>query len=103
MEEREMSTIPYVVHESEMDRLERQNKRWFALALIIFIALIGTNCGWIWYESQFQDQVVTETYTSTADGSATAIANGDGSVTVYGGESNLHEDNQDSQAESGRQ
>lgn len=96
------ANIPYFVHEAEMDRLERANRRWFVTALIIFLAFIGTNVYWIWYESQFQDQVVTETYTSTADGNSTAIANGDGSVTFYGGESDVHEDNPDAQAQNGR-
>lgn len=87
------TSIPYFVHEAEMDRLERLNKRWFITALIIFLAFIATNAGWLYYESQFEDQTITESYTSTADGYSTAIANGDGSVTVYGVEGNLHEDN----------
>ena len=45
----------------------------------------------IYYESQFED-VVTETYTAETDQGGTAIANGDGTVTVND-ESKLHEDN----------
>lgn len=98
---KEPAYIPYFVHEAEMDRLERLNKRWFIIALIIFLAFIGTNAGWIWYESQFEDQVVTESYTSTADGNSTAVANGDGSVTIYGVEGNVHPNDTNAPAENG--
>ena len=42
-------------HERTTAILERQIKRLFILVIVIFIALIGTNVGWIVYESQFQD------------------------------------------------
>ena len=87
--------ISYFVHQDDMNKLDMSHKRvekWlFALCIIMFIALVGTNAYWIWNESQYED-VVTETYTAETDAGGTAIANGDGSVTVNG-ESNLHKDN----------
>lgn len=88
----EEKTIPYIAHESEVARLERVIKRLWILCIIIFICLIGTNAAWIWYESQFTDEVITETYTAENDGKGNAIANGEGSV-VINGESELYEDN----------
>lgn len=54
-------TIPYYIHEGEMARQERHIRRLWILCIIIFLALIGTNAGWIYYESQYQDVVITET------------------------------------------
>ena len=53
-------TIPYIVHEDQMVRQERTIKRLWILCIIIFLALIGTNAGWIVYESQWEDQVITQ-------------------------------------------
>ena len=53
-------TIPYIVHEDHMARQERHIKRLWILCLVIFVALIGTNAGWILYESQWEDQVITQ-------------------------------------------
>lgn len=87
--------IPYFVHQDDMNKLDQSHKRiekWLiALCIIIFVALIGTNAAWMYYESQFED-VVTETYSAETDQGGTAIANGDGTVTLNG-ESELHENN----------
>ena len=92
MEEMEKKTISNeAAHEIIVAVMERQVKRLFILCIILFIALVGTNAYWIYYENQFQD-VVTETYTAETDQGGTAIANGDGTVTVNG-ESELHQDN----------
>ena len=83
MEDNKMSDVPYLVHEEELVRMERNVKRWFIGWIITFVALILTNIGWIVYENQYQD-VVTETYSAETDSGGTAIANGDGSVVVNG-------------------
>lgn len=59
--------IPYIVFEGEMTRLERMNKKLFTLLIIALIALALSNIGWIIYESQFQDEVITSTQTVTQD------------------------------------
>ncbi len=91
MEEKEIQ-ISYIVHESEVARLERVIRRLWILCIIIFVALIATNAAWIWYESRYIDEVVTETYTADTDGGGTAIANGEGSV-VINGDSNENKSN----------
>lgn len=82
MEEKNNNSVPYVVHESAMARQERTIKRLWILCIIVFIALVGTNAGWIWYETQFQ---VTETTVTqdNADGVNNYIGN-DGDI--YNGE-----------------
>lgn len=46
--------VPYVVHESTMARMERQTKRLWITILVLIFLLVGTNCAWLWYESQFE-------------------------------------------------
>lgn len=51
--------VPYIVHEGDMARLERANRRLWILCLVMFLSLVVSNAGWIWYENQFIDEVVT--------------------------------------------
>lgn len=60
MNEKEL-TVPYIVYEGEMARAERRNKRSFILILILIVALVVSNAAWIYYESQFVDEVTTIT------------------------------------------
>ena len=79
-----MDNISYEVHKEEMERLkyahegetamlEIANKRAYILLIIMFIALILTNAGWIIYESMYEDIVVTE---NSQDGEGVNIIGG---------------------------
>ena len=79
-----MDNISYEVHKEEMDRLkyahegetamlEIANKRAFILSVILLIALILTNAGWIIHESMYEDIVVTE---NSQDGEGVNIIGG---------------------------
>lgn len=72
-------SVPYIVHESSMARMERTAKRlWITILTLIFL-LVGSNCVWILYENQFEDiEIVQE----NADGYNSFIGN-DGDI-VYG-------------------
>jgi len=72
-------TIPYFVHEGMMVRQERTIKRLWILCIIMFLALVGTNAGWIWYENQFIDEVTTQEVDQDVD-----TGFGDGDVYVHG-------------------
>lgn len=52
--EKKPQTVPYIVHESDMSRLERQLKRLWIVILVLIFMLVGSNCAWLWYESQFE-------------------------------------------------
>ena len=57
-------SVPYIVHESSMARMERQIKRlWIALIVAVFL-LFASNAGWLIYESQFE----TITYEQDGEG-----------------------------------
>ena len=68
-------SVPYIVHESAMARAERTAKRlWIAILTLIFL-LVGSNCAWIWYNSQFE-VVETTTIEAEQDGSGVNIVSG---------------------------
>ena len=68
-------SVPYIVHESDMSRLERQSKRLWIVVLVLIFMFVGSNCAWLWYESQFQ--VVEETVIEAEqDGSGINIVGG---------------------------
>ena len=76
--------VPYIAYESTMARMERTIKRMWILLLVVVILLVGTNAGWVWYESQFE--TVTETTTQevwqeTDNGGVNRFVGGD----YYGG------------------
>lgn len=77
MDERDgVASIPFFAHEAEMARMERAHKRLWVLCLIIFLALVGTNAGWIMYESQFTDEVITQEITQDSQDNGSNSYNG---------------------------
>lgn len=75
----EEKMIPYFVHEGMMVRQERTIKRLWILCIIMFLSLVLTNAGWIWYESQFEDVVTTtqEVEQDADDNSFNSFVGGD--------------------------
>lgn len=70
--------IPYIAHEEDMTRMERTNRRLWIVCIILILALLGTNAGWIYYESQFQDiSTSVEQEVDTGEGDANVIGVGD--------------------------
>lgn len=78
--------IPYIAFESVTSRQERTIKRLWVLCIILIVALLGTNAGWIYWENQFEDVVVTQDVEATADGESDLNLNTIGGD-FYGGES----------------
>lgn len=60
--------VPFIVHEADMARAERNSKRLWIVVIILILALILSNAGWIAYEAQFEDVVTTEIEQDTGDG-----------------------------------
>lgn len=76
--------VDYLVYEQSQVRSDRVNRRSFIIIIVLIVALVGTNAGWIYYENQFTD--VTTTYTQQAEvdtGSGNAFINNGGEQT-YG-------------------
>ena len=76
MHKEEMDRLKYA-HEGEVARLERCNKRTFIFALIVFIALILTNAGWIVHESMYEDIAVEQDLSASGNGVYTMNGVGD--------------------------
>lgn len=69
-------SVPYIVHESAMARAERAAKRLWIVIILLIVLLVGSNCAWLWYESQFEEIIVTQ---KNADGYNNFIGN-DGDI-----------------------
>ena len=80
MNEQESAMIPYFAHEGEMSRAERANKRLWIIIIILIIALVGTNAGWIIYENSFETYYV-EQDVQTDSGDSVVSGTGDA---IYG-------------------
>lgn len=77
-------TISRYYFESITTKLERTIEKLWILCVILIILLVGSNGAWLYYQSQFQDEVKTETTMIEAeqDGAGVNIVGG-GSIT-YG-------------------
>ena len=68
-------SVPYIVHESTMARMERTIKRlWIAILTLIFL-LVGSNCLWLYYESKWK--TVYQEVTQEADNGTNNFVGGD--------------------------
>ena len=90
--------VPYIVHEADMARMERSNKRLSVLATIVVALLFISNALWLWVWNQYE-YVDTEMVTTSIDqdGEGNNII-GDGNEVDNGSEGNDYEnENPDSQ------
>lgn len=85
--------IPYYLHEGEMFRLERLNKRWFIAFMIVLVMLFVTNTAWIIHEMQYKDEVWTyEIQQDSGEGGTNTYT--DNTVRFIGGDDNAEADSQ---------
>lgn len=80
MEERENVSVPYLVHEGVLARMERTIKRLWILCIVLIVLFVGSNAGWLYYESQFEE-TTTVTQSTSWDGDSNVVLNGTGEVT----------------------
>ena len=52
--------VPFVVFESAMAQKERMLKRLWQTIILLIVLLVASNGAWLWYESQFEEVVVTQ-------------------------------------------
>jgi abortive infection bacteriophage resistance protein len=94
--------VPYIVHEGNMARMERSNKRLWIVILVLIILLVSSNIAWLCYENSMEDVTTTNEVTQELDtnGGGDAMINGD--VSIGKSKENSENNNQDTQEESGR-
>lgn len=68
-------SVPYIVHESSMARMERQIKRLWITVLVLIVMLVSTNGAWILYESQME--TIYQEVTQEADTRTNNFVGGD--------------------------
>ena len=59
-ETKKPSSVPYTVLVDFKETAKANSLKWFIICLVLIILLVGSNIGWLVYESQFED--VEETY-----------------------------------------
>lgn len=51
--------VPFKVYESAQARSDDRFKKLLSVVILLIVLLVGTNIGWLIYESQYQDVVTT--------------------------------------------
>ena len=75
--EQPSETVPYIVHEGTMARAEIMIKRLWITILLLIVLLVGTNAGWIWFESQFEYSQTTQEVTQESNHGDNSFIGGD--------------------------
>lgn len=84
-------TVPYIVHEGEMARQERQTKRLIVMLIIMLVLFFASNMAWLYVWNQYD--YIDETTTSikaTQDGEGVNIVGGED--VTYGSDSRNNEE-----------
>lgn len=92
--------IPFFAHEMQMARMDRVNKRLWIVLVMLIIFLVGTNAGWIIYESQFDDETYTyEVQQDSGDGGQNTYTGN--TVRITGGDYSGEADGENNSQEKG--
>ena len=51
--------IPFEAHESARARAKRHTKALIWVIVLLIVLLVGTNTGWLWYESTMETVIET--------------------------------------------
>jgi len=57
--------------------VERTIKKLWCIIILLIALLFGSNAAWIWYESQFADEVITQEVEQNADNGINRFVGGD--------------------------
>ena len=63
----ETNSVPYVAHEAALMRQEKTIIRQWVVIILLILLLVGSNAMWIYYESQFSEEVTTQEITQDLD------------------------------------
>lgn len=69
--------IPYFVAEGMIDRQSATIKKLWIMCLVLIILLVGSNCAWLYYESQYEYYNEVDQDIDSGDGDMTVIGVGD--------------------------
>ena len=77
VKEQHAEPVPFIVHEGTMARAEITIKRLWITILLLIVLLVGTNAGWIWFESQFEYSQTTQEVTQESNHGGNSFIGGD--------------------------
>lgn len=77
VKEQHAEPVPFIVHEGTMARAEITIKRLWITILLLIVLLVGTNAGWIWYQSQFEYSQTTQEVTQESNHGDNSFIGGD--------------------------
>ena len=59
------TSVPYAVLVDFKETAKANSLKWFVVCLVLIVLLVGSNIGWLVYESQYED--ITETITQEVE------------------------------------
>ena len=74
--------VPYIAYEAALTKAEFSFKRLWAAIILRIVLLFGSNAGWLYYESQFEETATT--IEAEVDDGGNAVANNNGMVNYNG-------------------
>ena len=78
----DMAVMPIAQHEKDQNRLMGIIKWLIAVILVLIVLLVGSNAGWLWYESQFEvvEESTQTSITQENDGGYNNYIGNDGDI-----------------------
>lgn len=80
-EKKTLTNVPYQVLVDFKETAKANSLKWFIICLILIVLLVGSNVGWLIYESQFETVGTVEEYEVVQD-----VESGDNNSIINGGE-----------------
>ena len=66
-ETKKPSSVPYTVLVDFKETAKANSLKWFIFSMVLLVLFVGSNCLWIYRESQYEDVVTTETITQEVE------------------------------------
>ena len=73
------SSVPYAVLVDFKETAKANGLKWFIICLVLIVLLVGSNIGWLVYESQFEvvEEITTQEVEQDAENGENHFVGGD--------------------------
>ena len=73
------SSVPYAVLVDFKETAKANSLKWFIICLVLIVLLVGSNIGWLVYESQFEvvEEITTQEVEQDAENGENHFVDGD--------------------------
>ena len=73
------SSVPYAVLEDFKETAKANSLKWFIFSMVLLVLFVGSNCIWIYRESQYEDvvEITTQEVEQDADNGENHFIGGD--------------------------